>query len=125
MSDRNSVPMANISRDLGAFSVNVRLQVWIVEGDAEGWYIIKSFPFGVALGIGLTPALVVGSNDGTSSYQWKFIQDAKATTVRCVNRRFPSYVLAALDGSGTLQLVLDGATPIQRYFYSKTRSFSV
>jgi hypothetical protein len=123
MYDLNSAPTANTPRDLGAFSVNVRLQIWLVEGDAEGWYIIKSFPFGVALGTGSTPALMVGSNDGTSSYQWKFIQDAKATTVRCVNRRFPSYVLAALDGPGTLQLVLDGATPIQRYFYSKTRLF--
>jgi hypothetical protein len=115
MHDRKSVPTANVPRDFGAFSVNVSVQIWLVKGDAEGWYIIKSFPFGVALGTGSTPALMVGSSDGISSYQWKFIQDAKATTVRCVNRRFPSYVLAALDGAGTLQLVLDSATPMQRY----------
>jgi hypothetical protein len=57
MHDRKSVPTANVPRDLGAFSVNIRLQIWLVEGDAERWHIIKSFPFGVALGTGSTPVL--------------------------------------------------------------------
>jgi hypothetical protein len=36
MLDLNSAPIANISRDLGAFSVNVRLQIWLVEGMPKG-----------------------------------------------------------------------------------------
>lgn len=110
-----SLPAAAAARDLDPFSVDGRLQVWVVEQDRDGWYIIKSFPFGNAFGAGDSGSLVFVTNDGSSSFQWKFIQDAKATTVRCVNRRFPTSVLAAQDGSSLLELVVDNSGPLQRF----------
>jgi hypothetical protein len=110
-----TTPVA-MPRDLEAFSINGRLQVWIVEQNRENWYKLKNFAFGVSLSASTdpTPHLISGVDDGSNSFQWKFLQDTASSTLRCVPRSRQDLALAS-DANGILSLVTYSGDPIQRF----------
>lgn len=106
LSARDSTPNME-PRDLEPYSVDARRQIWLLEQNRDGWYIIKSFPFGLALGMeasGSNVKLLCAVNDTSSKFQWKFLQDTLKKTVRCVCRLRPEFALAP-DAKGVLGFV--------------------
>jgi hypothetical protein len=114
MSSENTIPTTS-PRDLEPFSVNGRYQVWIVEQNREGWYNIKSFPFGSSLEYSDGPAshLISSGDDGSNAFQWKFLQDTATGTLRCVPRLHTN--LALQEANAALSLVSYTGASAQRY----------
>ena len=81
----------------------------------DNWFTIKSFPFGMSLAFNdSASSLVFGSDDGSISFQWKFLQDTATGTMRIVPRNRPNIVIAP-DLNNALSLVSYSGLPLQRY----------
>lgn len=94
-SDSNALAFLNpgqlpqvVSRDLEPYSITNRCQLFIIEQYRDGWYGIKSFPFGISLAI-QSQSLSFGTDDGTDNYRWKFLQDVSSSTCQIVNKSRP------------------------------------
>lgn len=112
--------------DLNPYSVVGRLQVWLIEQNREGWYSIKSFPFGLSLGMdtsGPTVKLLCALDDTTHKFQWRFVQNTSNGTVRCVCRLRPEFALAP-DATGVLGLTLYTGDTTQQWQLSRSSSSS-
>jgi hypothetical protein len=73
----------------------------------DGWYIIKSFPYGKCLGF--QSSLVCASDDKSDAFRWKFVQDP-AGKIRCVTKQDVS---KALSGGQQLSVTQYSGTSAQ------------
>jgi hypothetical protein len=81
----------------------------------KNWYIIKNFPFGMSLAFNAsTASLIFGTDDGSNSFQWRFLQDTATSTLRIVPRTRPDLAIAP-DANGALSLVSYSSLALQRY----------
>ena len=87
-------------RDLSPYSTSSRTQLWIIEQTRDGWYVIKSFPYGASLGY--EKSLICSTDDASDNFRWGFIQDISGN-IRCVAKTNVMLALSAMESLDVLQ----------------------